>query len=214
MIAGRRIILKKKLIIAAIVVALFIVGIAVFAATSIFNLFNIGISPLEKADGKEQTGRRLEVSFSYDKQLMVASSQYAIWVEDMGGNYVDTLYVTRYTAQEGYHRRPKSIPQWVSVANPAEMQPLEIDVISGATPRSGAYRVFWDFTDRSGNLVTGDEYRYFFEATMYNDDDVMYSGVISIGNDEWEQFPIPEYSVPNSEYKAMIENVRVAYYPD
>ena len=209
----RELALKKKLIIAAIVVAVIVIGIAGFAVFGVLNLFNIGISPLVTAGSQEQTGRRLEVSFSYDKQLMVASSQYAIWIEDMSGNYVNTLYVTRYTAKEGFHRRPKSIPLWVSAARPSEMHTSEIDAISGATPRSGSYRVYWDFTDSSGNLVTGTEYRYFFEATMYNDDDVMYSGVITIGSSEWEQHPVPSYTVSDSEYKAMITSVRVAYYP-
>ena len=205
--------MKKKLIIAAIVVVAVVAGIAVFAAMSVYNLFNIGISPLVAATDQARTGRRLEVSFTYDKQLLVASSQYAIWIEDMDGNYINTLYVTGYTAKEGYHRRPKSIPQWVSAASPSEMSTSEIDAISGATPRSGDYRVYWDFTDSNGNQVTGTEYRFFFEATMYNDDDVMYTGIITIGNSEWTQNPIPEYSVPNSEYKEMITNVRVAYYP-
>jgi len=205
--------MKKKLIIAAIAVGVVMVGIASFAAISIFNIFNFGISPLVTASTQGQTGKRLEVSFVYDKQLIVASSQYAIWIEDMDGNYINTVYVTRYTAIEGYHRRPKSIPIWVSAARPSDRSQTEIDAISGATPRSGEYRVYWDFTDRNGNPVTETEFRYFFEATMYNDDDVMYSGTMQIGNDAWEQFPTPEYTNPNSDFKAMITNVRIAYYP-
>jgi hypothetical protein len=94
------------------------------------------------------------------------------------------------------------------------MSSSEIDVIAGATPRPGDYLAVWDFTDRNGNMVTGTEFRYFIEATMNNDDDVLYTGVITIGEEAWEYSPMPEYTVPDSDYKAMITNVRVAFYPN
>jgi len=49
---------------------------------------------------------------------------------------------------------------------------------------------------------------------MYNDDDVLYSGVVTIGEEAWNYMPTPEYTVPDSKYKDMITNVRVAYYPN
>ena len=204
--------MKKKIIIITIAAAILL--FAGFAFSMILNPLNMGISPLIKANGQEQTGRRFEISFSYNKVRLIASSQYAAWIEDMDGNYINTLYVTRYTAKEGYQRRPKSIPKWVSAAQPADMSAAEIDAISGATPRPGEYRVYWDFTDNNGNPVTGTEYRYFFEATMNNDDDALYSGTITIGEDAWEHSFFPEYSIPDSQYKHMIENVRVAYTPN
>ena len=206
---------KKKIRIAIILAILAIILIVGgFMAVRIYNPFNTGISPLLTANGQEQTGKRLEISFSYEKQRMIASSQFAFWIEDMDGNYVDTLYVTRYTAQEGHHRRPKSIPLWVTAARPADMLPAEIDAIAGATPRSGDYRVIWDFTDSSGNSLTGTQYRYFIEGTMFNDDDVLYSGIITVGEEAWAEHPTPEYSVPDSSYKAMLDAVRVAFYPN
>jgi hypothetical protein len=39
---------------------------------------------------------------------LVASNQFAFWIEDMDGYYVDVLYVTRYTSPEGYGQRPNS----------------------------------------------------------------------------------------------------------
>ena len=201
--------MKKKLIIIAV--------IAVIGATviihNIYNPFNIGITPLQTASGQEQTGRRLEIYFSYDKLLLVASSQYAFWIEDMDGNYVDTLYVTQWTAQGGYRSRPKSIPVWVA-ARPVDMLSSEIDAVAGATPKPGDYLVVWDFTDRNGNPVTGTKYRYIIEATLYNDEYVIYTDVITIGEVAWSYNPIPEYNVPDSEHKAMITNVQVSYYPN
>ena len=204
--------MKKKIIIISVIAAVLVIGAAA-VINMLYNPLNIGINPLQTTNGQDQTGKRLEISFSYDKVRMVASSQYAFWIEDMDGNYVDTLYVTSWTAQGGYSYRPKSIPIWVA-ARPADIGSSEIDTIAGATPRPGDYVVVWDFTDRNGNPVTGTEYRYFIEATMNNDDDVLYTGVITIGEEAWSYNPVPEYTVPDSEYKNMIANVRVAYYPN
>jgi hypothetical protein len=94
------------------------------------------------------------------------------------------------------------------------MHSSEIDAISGATPKPGDYTVYWDFTDSQGELVTGGQYRYFIEGTMYMNDDVLYSGIITLGEESWEEYPRPRYSVPDSEYKAMLSNIRVTYYPN
>ena len=205
--------MKKKVKITLIIVAVALVALFAGAYIMIMNPFNIGIDPLRKSNGEQESGKRLEITFTYSKQRMIASSQYAFWIEDMDGNYIDTIYVTQWTAQGGFSYRPFSIPQWVSVANPAEMNQAEIDAISGATPFSGEYAVSWDFTDRNGNPVTGTQLRYFIEGTMNNEDDVLFSGIITIGDEKWEETPTPVFSIPNSEYKNMLTDVKVAFFP-
>jgi ABC-type uncharacterized transport system auxiliary subunit len=34
------------------------------------------------------------VTFDYEKQSGSASNQYSVWIEDMDGNYINTLYAT------------------------------------------------------------------------------------------------------------------------
>ena len=143
---------------------------------------------------------------------MIASSQFAFWIEDMDGNYIDTLYVTQWTAQGGYRRRPTSISQWVSAALPSDMQQLEIDTISGATPKPGDYLVYWDFTDRIGNLVTGTQYRYFIEATMNFNDHALFTGIITI-NETLKYNPTPVFNPSDTRFHNMITNVQVTYNP-
>ena len=203
--------MKKKLIITTIA-AVFILGTAmgffIGCASS-----SESISPLRSVNEQGQTGQRLEVSFSYDKVRTIASSQYAIWIEDTNGNYIDTLYVTGYTARRGHRNRPNSLPQWVAIARPASMQQSEIDTISGATPSPGDYTASWDFTDRNGIPVAGSQFRYFIEATMNNGDNAVYSGIIALGGEAWDERPVPVYTIPDSQYRSMITNVRVAYFP-
>ena len=106
--------MKRKFIVST-VAAIFILGTAmglIIACTS----SSTSISPLRTMNDQEQAGQRFVVSFSYDKVKTIASSQYAFWIEDMDGNYVDTLYVTDYTARKGHRSRPNSLPQWVAIA--------------------------------------------------------------------------------------------------
>jgi len=198
---------KKIIIITPIVVILLIMAILIIMMSG---SSNNDISPLVRADEQELSGRRLDISFSYDKVKIIASSQFAFWIEDMDGNYVDTLYVTQWTSQGGYRRRPTSISQWVAAAQPANMQQSEIDIISGATPSPGDYFVSWNFTDRNGNFVTGTQYRYFIEATMNFNEHVVFTGIISI-DESLSYNPTPIFNPPDTKFHNMITNVRVAY---
>jgi len=204
---------RKKLIIILSVVFGVIIAFVIFAYIYVMNPFNIGIDPLTLQSGQSESGKRLEISFTYSKQRMIASSQYAFWIEDMDGNYINTIYVTGWTAQGGFTYRPHTIPLWVSVAKPGDKSSPEIDTISGATPSSGDYKMVWDFTDRNGNPVIETQLRYFIEGTMNNEDNVLFSGVITIGNESWSDSPTPEFTIPNSEYKNMLTNVKLEFFP-
>jgi len=204
---------KKKLIIIAIIAGAVIVVLAAAGYIWVMNPFNVGIDPLVTSSRPADAGRLLEISFSYSKQRLIASSQFAFWIEDMDGNYIDTLYVTQWTARGGYSYRPLSLPIWVSAAQPSGIGTVEMDAISGATPRSGSYYIYWDFTDRNGNMVTDTELRFFIEGTMNFNDDVMYTGVITVGDEGWTQTPAPEFSLQDSVYKDMVTDVRVTFHP-
>jgi len=205
--------MKKKVLIVISITLVIIITFGVIAYIKIMNPFNVGIAPLTIQNGHSETGKRLEITFSYQKQRMVASSQYAFWIQDMDGNYIDTVYVTQWTAQGGFRYRPLSITQWVAAANPQKKDQSEIDAISGATPSSGDYKIVWDFTDRSGNPVTESQYKFFFEGTMNSEDNVIFYGIIDISNEPWEYIPTPSYCLHDSEYKNMLTNVKVAFFP-
>ena len=173
------------------------------------------ISPLVSVNDSMKKGRRLEISFTYESVRSVGSSQFAFWIEDMDGNYIDSLYVTYFTARaRGYEHRPQSLPLWVSAAQPADMLQSELDTISGATPKPGNFIAYWDFTDRNGNIVTDTQFRYFVHATMFMNENVLYSGTITLGDEVLEYNPLPEYNTPDSENNNMISNVKVTFYPN
>jgi hypothetical protein len=66
---------KKKLVFVTIAAVILFSAIT---ANRVLNPFNIGITPLVAANEQEQTGRELEISFSYNRLAIVASNQYLI----------------------------------------------------------------------------------------------------------------------------------------
>lgn len=76
--------------------------------------------------------------------------QIAVWIEDMGGNYISTIYVSHKIATQswqaaGENRRKEALPHWCHKRGivyedglyvPTQNNPVA-DAISGATPQSG-----------------------------------------------------------------------------
>ena len=93
------------------------------------------------------------ISFDYERISGPASNQWAVWIEDMDGNLIRTLYATAWTADGGYKTRPDSIALWAEKSGLASMSKDEVDAISGATPRAGTQSYVWDLTDANGNTV-------------------------------------------------------------
>jgi hypothetical protein len=125
---------------------------------------------------------KLTVTFDYEKLSGYASNQFAVWIEDMDGNFINTIVATRWTAQGGYKNRPDSIAVWVSKSDPASMQQADIDAISGATPNTGELSYTWNLTDTQGNTVPPGDYKFFVEGTLRWKNSVLYSGVITLGD--------------------------------
>jgi hypothetical protein len=123
------------------------------------------------------------VTFHYERQSGSASNQYAIWVEDTDGNYINTLYATKWTADGGFKSRPDSIAMWVEKSDVASMPDYYVDAISGATPKtSGSQSYTWNLKDISGDDVSSGEYKVFVEGTLRWKNHVLYTGAITIGD--------------------------------
>jgi len=123
----------------------------------------------------------LVITFEYVKQSGSASNQHAVWIEDINGNVVRSLFASRWTAEGGYKARPDSIAIWVERAGLADMTEEEVDAVSGATPGSGLQSYTWDLTDDSGAIVPPGDYKFFVEGTLRWKNFVLYSGVMTLG---------------------------------
>ncbi|MCL2519338.1 MAG: DUF2271 domain-containing protein, partial [Oscillospiraceae bacterium] len=105
------------------------------------------------------------------------------WIEDMDGNYVATVYATKFTANGGYKNRPDSIPTWVSKSGLANMSKADVDAIAGATPKAGEVSYSWNLTDANGETVPPGGYRFIVECSLRWKNRVVYSGVIEVGGE-------------------------------
>jgi hypothetical protein len=107
-----------------------------------------------------------EVTFNFARQSGSASNQFAVWIENSQGQFVKTLYATRWTANGGWSRRPTSIPVWVKQSGLSEVPHEMIDTVSGATPRTGALTYVWDGTDIRGASVPAGDYVLIIEGNL------------------------------------------------
>ena len=138
------------------------------------------------------------ITFDYVKQTGTASNQFAVWIEDMDGNLVRTLYATGFTANGGYKNRPDSIPLWVEKSGLAAMTKADVDTVTGATPRQGALSYEWDLTDKNGAVVPSGEYKFFVEGSLRWKNRVVYTGVVDIGGGAATVNGEAEYSYASS----------------
>lgn len=158
--------------------------------SAILMLVCIGIQGCSSSYAKENhTGERLEISFRFQRGG-IASSQYAIWIENETGKLVRTLYVTSFTAKGGYEYRKDAVPVWVSKAKPQVLSSTQIDAITGATPRNGVVTYQWDGTDDNGNRVPVGTYRFFIEGTLYWENRVVYTGKLEWGGKGQDYIPV------------------------
>jgi hypothetical protein len=157
--------------------------------------------------------RGVEASFTFTRQGGFGSNQFAVWIADADGNYVKTLYSTRFTASGGYAKRPQSIPEWVKRSGLAGMGKAQADALTGATPRTGKQSYRWDGTGQSGTAVPPGAYQVFVEASLRNEKRVLYSAVVEIGGPAGETAVQSQYFGGNAKERNMISDLRVTYTP-
>jgi hypothetical protein len=155
----------------------------------------------------------VEVSFAYARQKGFSSNQFAVWITDAGGNYVKTLYATRFTASGGYAKRPQSIPVWVERSGLAGMSEAQVDAFTGATPQPGNVSYRWDGTDRTGAALPPGEYRVYVEASFRDKNRVLYSASVQIGTSFGPMEPKPQYFGNDTKARGMISGVKVSFLP-
>lgn len=155
----------------------------------------------------------LEITVDYQQKVKWASDQYAVWIEDTEGHYINTVFVTKYaTTEQAYTERPDCVPTWVRKAHPAAMAPEQLDAVSGATPASGVHTYRWNLTDRDGKKVPRGVYVFRLEATLDGSSRVIFKNEINLGKRPMTIEAIPEYTEPDQEkHKDMIQSVVAAY---
>lgn len=187
------------------------------------NVFVIAIliivTLLVGCESKEQTtqqqtvksGKMIEMSISFHKQMRASSNQFAVWLENTEGEIVRTFFVTEFTANGGYIKREDSLPLWTEKSNVKEMESNQVDAIANATPKTGDLKYAWDCVDDKGEILPNGEYNFFVEGTIFKKGRVVYSGMITIGDTAQTVVATPEYMTEKSKNSDMISNVTASY---
>ena len=161
-----------------------------------------------------QNNKIVQINFDYTKREGFSSNQIAIWLEDANGNYIKTIYITDFTGRrEGWKKRNQSLSNWQKKANAIKMSQAEIDAVSKATPKQGNVNIIWDCKDNNGKLVKDGNYKIVVEATIYQDNNVLYTAEINIGDKANSQIAVPKYSKAGAKDIDIIKNVKVSFNP-
>ena len=153
-----------------------------------------------------------EISFSYTNQWGFSSNQFAVWIEDSRGNFVKTLFATKWTAAGGWAKRALSLPLWVQKSGISAIDKKDIDAFSGATPKPGNLSYRWDGKNKNNAIMPAGEYRIFLEATLKEDNRVVYSAAFTLGSGSsgvTEAQVKTEYFGNKTDNRGMIGNVKV-----
>lgn len=162
-------------------------------------------------DSDQAAPGTVTISFDFTRQKGVASNQFAVWIEDAAGDYVKTLYVTRFTAQKGWRTRPDSIPEWVQKAKVSEMSEGQVAAVTAATPAAGTLTYTWDCTDQDGRPVPDGTYSFIVEGSLRWQMRVFYSGTVSIGGGTQYAEAAAEYFGDEGTERGMIGPVTAVY---
>jgi hypothetical protein len=157
----------------------------------------------------------VSIAYTFSPLFMIASNQFAIWIEEDSGAFVRTLFATNFVAKRaGWKIRPQTVPTWIKAANVPNLPQKEIDAVSGPTPGSGSYHVTWDLRDAKGHLVPPGTYAYFVEGNIYWQNRVLWSGKITIGSQPQVSQAEPVYTPPGAkDLGDLISRVVAKYIP-
>lgn len=139
------------------------------------------------------------------------SNQVAIWVEDTSGNFVQTLYATKFTATGGYVKRPASLKTWVVKSDWENATKDEIDGISSATPAAGPQKVVWNCKNKSGVLVPDVFYKICMEGNLRSGKMMYAKALIKIGKNGKKVVANMSYEPEDGKAEPLFENVLVEF---
>ncbi|MDR1218460.1 MAG: DUF2271 domain-containing protein [Treponema sp.] len=154
---------------------------------------------------------RVSISFSFNRQNVIASNQVAVWIENESGAIIKTLYISRFTGKGGFSNRPDSLSAWAAKAKPSSS--AELDAFTGATPKNGSLTYVWDCTDARGNPVPAGTYRYCVEGTLYWKSNALFTGSVSVGKNAASSRAAAVYSSDDPARRDMLRQVQAVFTP-
>ncbi len=91
---------------------------------------------------------KIEIQLGYRDQI---APQCAVWIEDIEGNYITTIYVSGFAGK--VKEKQEHLPKW---ANSSKFR--NIDLVTSASIDSGKHVLYWDFKDFQNNLFSKNKF--------------------------------------------------------
>jgi hypothetical protein len=156
--------------------------------------------------------KKVTVSYTWSRIQSHGSNQIAIWIEDLHGKHIRTLFATHFTAAGGYKNRPVSLSEWTAKFGLKDATKESVDAVSGSTPKPGKQIVYWNGTDQSGRVVPAGTYVVRMEANILNTDKMFFRGEINIGGSDQKTAGEITFSKPElASGKVLFSDVLVEY---
>jgi len=159
-----------------------------------------------------QPEKKVTISYTWSRIQSHGSNQIAVWIEDINGNHICTLFATRFTTTGGYIKRPLSLSEWSSKFDIKNASKEDVDAITGATPQSGKQILTWNVKDKSGKAIPAGTYFVRMEANILDADKMFFRGEIKIGGNDQQTTGEISYSNPTlASGKVLFQDVLVEY---
>lgn len=182
-----------------------------YSLISSFLLLSSFLFSFTFAQDKSQE-KNVVITYTWSRIKSFGSNQIAVWIEDIKGNHICTLFATNYTAKGGYAKRSVSLSEWVSKFDLKNVPKEEVDAISGATPKSGKQTLTWNCKDKSGKITPAGTYVVRMEANIKNADKMFFKGEIKIGGNAQQAKGETTFSKPDlASGNVLIKDVLVEY---
>ena len=166
--------------------------------TVILAIFLLVFSSVAASAQANKSPGTVAISYTLFHPHWIASNQVAVWIEDVHGSFVKTIFATDFMARrKGYIKRPQSCPEWVKASGLANLPDASIDAISGATQKPGHIELSWGCTDANGKAVPPGVYTFKVEGNISWEKRVLWEGRIEIGNKPSTSNAVPIY-IPDS----------------
>jgi hypothetical protein len=141
--------------------------------------------------------KKVTITYNWSRIKSYGSNQIAVWIEDVNGNHVCTLFATRFTTNGGYVKRPVSLSEWTAKFDIKNAKKEDIDAITGATPPTSIQTFTWNCKDKSGKELPIGTYIVRLEANILDSNKMFFRGEIKIGGEPQQTSGLITYSSPS-----------------
>jgi hypothetical protein len=136
----------------------------------------------------------------------------AIWAQDLGRDYVTTLFVTQWLSEEGYRypnlsfsicpdwRGPDST-RWTAIR---KTDTALVDAVTKATPMIG--NASFDFNPLAFGLQPAAAYRFCIEVNIEANYQILFTDSLTLGDQPLVRTPAPQY-IPAKDPTATVDGI-------